>query len=66
MVAAIEMLLPWCLRGQLEAMDREGMTDLQIAHNFRVPEKIVNLMLRSQYKELSAQSNRFQSVEGGI
>jgi hypothetical protein len=61
MIAAIEMLLPWCLRGHLVAMAGEGMSDLEIAQKFRVPQKIVNLMLRSNYKEFSKASNGFKA-----
>jgi len=61
MIAAVEMLLPWCLRGQLTGMAEEGLSDLQIAQEFRVPEKIVNLMLRSDYGNFSKESNGFST-----
>jgi len=61
MIAAIEMLLPWCLRGRLTEMAEEGLSDLQIAQEFRVPEKIVNLMLRSDYGSFSKESNSFST-----
>jgi hypothetical protein len=60
MVAAIEMLLPWGLRGDLAEMDKEGFSDLQIAEKYKVPEKIVNLMLRSKYREFSLEANSFK------
>jgi Zn-dependent peptidase ImmA (M78 family) len=61
MIAAIEMILPWCLRGQLNELSTEGLSDLQIAQQFRVPEKIVNLLLRSKYRDISAEANSFKA-----
>jgi hypothetical protein len=61
-MAAIEMLLPWCLRGRMRAMANEGLTDLKIAQEFRAPEKFVNLILRSNYGQISDETNSFKTV----
>ena len=39
-VAAIELLLPWRLRPDIEAMSKAGATDYQIAFKCRVPQNI--------------------------
>jgi len=56
-IIAIELLLPWKFRKKLEAMRDAGKTDLQIAEHARVPEKFVNLLLRSPYGETSKRIN---------
>jgi hypothetical protein len=59
MFAAIELLIPWCLRNEFISMVIDAKTDLEIAHYFRVPQAIVGF-LRRDYFELSAQANSFQ------
>ncbi len=56
-VGAVEMLLPWHLRKKMEDMMASGASDYAIALEFRAPEKIVNLVLRSEYGKTSAKSN---------
>ena len=56
-VAAIELLIPWKLRKELEGMCQAGKTDFEIAEYCRVPEKFVNLMLRSPYGATSKRVN---------
>jgi hypothetical protein len=60
--AAAELLLPWCLRPQLEKMEADGQTHLQIATVCRVPLKLVTLMLSAPYKVQSGTTNR--KIEG--
>lgn len=57
-VVALELLLPWKIRGQLIKMAQEGKTDREIADYAKVPQKYVNVMLRSGYGTLSARFNR--------
>jgi hypothetical protein len=52
-VAAIELLLPWKLRGEIKAMVNNGITDLEIALKFRVPEHVVTYLVRSKYWDVS-------------
>lgn len=56
-VAAIEMLLPWKYRPEMQKMMADGKSDYEIARAFRAPEKFVNLLLRSPYGAVSAKSN---------
>jgi Zn-dependent peptidase ImmA (M78 family) len=55
--AAIEMLLPWQFRAEMEAMFAAGRSDYEIAVQFRAPESIVNLLLKSPYSEISKKAN---------
>jgi Zn-dependent peptidase ImmA (M78 family) len=55
--ASVELLLPWCLRAELERMAKEGQSHLQIAQACRVPQKLITLMLSSNYGEVSKQAN---------
>lgn len=57
-VAAIEILLPWELRGELSLMKSAGKTDYEIAEYCRVPEKYVNVILSSNYGATSARMNQ--------
>ena len=56
-VAAIELLMPWKLRQSFEALGESGKTDFEIAEFCRVPEKFVNLMLKSPYGVTSRRVN---------
>jgi len=44
-LAAMELLMPWCCRGQMEAMVKSGASHLQIATHFMVPERMVDRRL---------------------
>lgn len=57
MMAAIEMLLPWGLRGEMDQMAAAKKSDYEIALKFRAPEAFVNLLLRSPYGDISKKSN---------
>src|SRR6266850_925336 len=53
-IGAAEMLLPWSLRNKMQEMMDQKKSDLEIANEFRAPEKVVNLVLRSEsYRRLS-------------
>lgn len=56
-VAAVELLLPWKLRPEIQKMSESGKSDFEIAEFARVPEKFVNLVLRSPYGKTSAKIN---------
>ena len=56
-VAAIEMLLPWKYRPEMQKMMGAGKSDYEIAHAFRALEKVVSLLLRTPYGKVSADSN---------
>lgn len=55
--AAIEILLPWKLRGAIEAMRDAGESDFQIALQCRVPEKYITALLRGTYGQSSRRIN---------
>ena len=55
--AALEILLPWELRVELEKTGGTTATDTAIAYKFVVPEKIIYLALRSPYSKLSIAAN---------
>lgn len=55
-VAAIELLLPWSLREQIE-QQKDNRSDLEIAEQYRVPEKFVNAVLRMPYGQISKKLN---------
>lgn len=57
LMAALELLMPWKIRPVMFAMRDSGQTDREIAEFVRVPEKYVNIMLRSDYGKLSDQHN---------
>lgn len=63
MIAAIELLLPWKIRSELVAMKEAGKTDLEIAEFTKVPEKFVNVVIRSNYGVLSSRVNK--ELDGG-
>lgn len=49
--AAIEMLMPWETRNQID----KTKSDLEIATQFVVPQNMVNLLVRSRYWDISAE-----------
>ena len=55
---ALEVLLPWQIRGQLVERKKAGETDLQIAKLTMCPEKYVNVMLSGGYGQTSAYINQ--------
>jgi Zn-dependent peptidase ImmA (M78 family) len=52
-ISAIEILLPFQLRGRLKEMLSSGNNDRHIAQEFRVPENVVTYLVRSKYWEVS-------------
>ncbi len=56
---AIEILLPWTLRGKLSDMHHEkGFTTLQIAKHFMVPCAIIEQYFECEYGALSFKANK--------
>ena len=56
-IAAIELLLPWKCRDHIKAM-QSNKSDFEIAEHFRVPEKFVNVILRTSYGDISRELHR--------
>jgi len=54
---AIEIALPWVLRGPLGDLRQEGKSSYQIAKEARVPQAIIDLLYEENYAELSAEAN---------
>ena len=57
-LGAMELLMPWEIRSELEALRDAGRTDYEIALICKVPEQYVNFMLRSEYGRISADFHR--------
>lgn len=60
-ITAVEVLLPWKLRGELYKMDADGLPDKDIACKWRVPEKIVSFLLRSSFRAFSEKANQLKA-----
>ena len=57
MVAAIEMLVPWVHRPNLQAMFDQGMDNFEIASEFRVPRHVISNLRDITYSALSNAAN---------
>jgi hypothetical protein len=55
---ALELLLPWRLRSEIEKMRDRGDTDHSIAEHCKVPQHWVTIALRSGYSEISSDLNK--------
>jgi hypothetical protein len=55
---AMELLMPWGIRWQLESLRDAAKTDYEIALLCKVPEPFVNIMLRSEYGKISGDLHR--------
>ncbi len=56
--AAVELLIPWCLRRKFDALVQEGLDDRAIAEIFKCPAIYVSLM-RGKYGTFSRDANNF-------
>jgi Zn-dependent peptidase ImmA (M78 family) len=57
MLLALEILIPWKLRGIVLGMKNSGGSDLQIAKYCLVPEKFVNIFLSKNFQIASTNGN---------
>lgn len=55
---AMEILLPWQQREELNAMKGSGQTNRKIAERFKVPEVIISRYFETNYGQLSEESNK--------
>lgn len=54
---AVELLLPWPIRGQLVKMSEAGSSDLEIATYCKVPQIWITIALKSPWSEISRKLN---------
>lgn len=66
LLMALELLLPWPIRGELEKLYSEGKTDLDIAHYCKVPEHMIAYAMHPPYAEFSRMIHTgIDKAEGG-
>lgn len=57
MYGALEMLLPWSRRDEIQAMKQAGQSHFDIADRFKIPERVVDRFFNPAYIDLSTKVN---------